>query len=145
MKPLEHTHWLPWAPQIQVHWGPCISLLSWVTLNREGLANSCKFIFIINERGKDQWANPQDMLRKEKETEERGLRAWRESSFLPFSDVSCYSFGVWALHQNQPPSSDLPQLPPVWSHYNTETVSSSALHCLAQSLVLRREGRMASH
>lgn len=50
MKPLEHPHWLPWAPQIQVHWGPCRSLLSWVTLNRELLASSCKFIFIISEK-----------------------------------------------------------------------------------------------
>lgn len=72
MKPPEHPHWLPWAPQIQVHWGPCRSLLSWVTLNRELLASSCKFIFIISKK-RINGANPQHMLREEKDSEEKGV------------------------------------------------------------------------
>lgn len=102
MKPLEHPHWLPWAPQIQVNWGPCRSLLSWVTLNRELLASSCKFLFIIIKKR----INGQTLsicLEKRKTLKEKGVEGQGErSSFLPFSNVSRYSFGVWALHWNQP-------------------------------------------
>lgn len=139
VKPLEHPHWLPWAPQIQVHWGPCRSLLSWVTLNREGLASSCKFIFIIKKRGKDQWANPQDTLRKEKDSEERGRCVCGEGlHFYRFQMFHVITLGYGHYIETTTPHLIYPSC---FLHNLMTTLRPQAhhsLHCLAQSSVLWR-------
>lgn len=138
MKSPEHPHWLPWAPQIQVHWGPCRNLLSWVTLNREGLASSCKFIFIINTRGEDQWANPQDMLREKKDSEERG-RGGGGKVFIS-TVFWCFTLFLWGMSTTSKPTPHL-IYPSCLLHHLMTTLKPQAhhsLHCLVQSSVLWR-------
>lgn len=92
----------------------------------EGLASSCKFVFMINKGGKNQCASPQDMLREEKNGREKRKRCtWVQVISIIFR-CSCYSFGIWALHGNKsPPHLICPSCLLHTSHDNIETPSSS--------------------